>query len=1544
MAGYPDHLQAIRERQAEDRKRRQNELRNRLASSQQSQPQAPASNDGNGNGFLSDTVNNVGKIGKGIFESATAIPRVVISSANAAINEKSVLADLNVMNDDYQSGKITKDELQQKFDAKTKDVLNVAMKVTDTGIVVNTKGERAVDFAKKTFGAGVDTASILPVGGAVKGAMAAKEAGKMFTKASLKEIALNNVKQSLILGTATNVNQAVQGKDPLTPTSIAMNYLAPAALGAGAEVVGKVVGTGIKKAIATTADIQKTVNPQAGSIKLPGSQDPIKPIVPPAELPTHGRLNPTRTNPAGLPEELPSNAPDGTPYTPVTDAAGTPGFLEGRANPKVFGESAQEINSAKDNYITAIKGGDVAAIKEARAALRAVPTDQNGTTAKNALVLRIDDFADNAAATPAQKSFAPLDESTQSKVSSLKEQSVQTPLATGHVRLFQTNDSNGGVSDQYFKNADNLSNYINGRSDNATLSFKDVPAESVEAVPGKPTIFRTNDTTATSSVLPESPYTTKDQAASLMYNRKQQIADTKPHSDSWVKNVDQLLFDKNVELKVFGEEVYTKTGKRLPAEDDPYALAQLIAGAPDAAKEGLRGVFKDMDYISKNNLSDDLMHYGVAKQILADRAGDYPEEIVQQMQGTINRIESSMSRDQMTQIEAARLSIKDYHLEQLLRMKNEGTLSAEWYNNILAKNTEYFTGFNFASHVSGNERGFAMNNSMNNAKNPLQSVKGIDDAGKFSYEDPRTAIPRQAVKLETQLANSRVIGAINRFKDANPDSDLSVRLTTPQSIDEAIGLNTDSKALRPIRDSIAKAIKRDAGSARKLETVINNLNKKGMNISLRDGGARLDDGVLKNVDGVGGSVATSKTGGIARDVRDEMSSMAEDVQKAIERRARGDTKAQGIVDQGIIEGAGIKADVNASQLGSKDTTAFFRHLIENNSRSQIDKIKKAIGNKDAKLADMLDDIGTAKSEFDDIATQIKANREAAMKISDEGKDVPDGYEVVETWQDGKRIRTAVLQPIADALKGKNDVQLGFMEGLIGASSKPFRAAVTVASPGFAPVAGARDFGALLLTSKNIPVWQRALIVPTAARWARGLFDGAFDTEIARKAAKAGMGGANTLADSTDKLVTQMADKFGRPPITSTKDLFKQAAHVMNAPGRAYMKVAVGINRNIEYASKLAEFRASLDKGNSVAQAAVDGRRAVADSQNSGGIGRLLNMFVPFTNMTLQGAATVARYAKNNPGTFTGLVGATIAAPTMAAYSWNQSMFPEVYNDISQSEKDTYFIIIMGDNKDKNNRYTDVLKIPKTEAAKVFSAPIEAGLAAANGEDHDAITTILLKSVGWTIPVQIERNGEFSGEAVVNSTVLANPLVKASAELASNHDFYTGNSITPESLAGLNPEDQVKANTPGIDKVISKVSGGTVNPLQAGVIRKSVSGNLAGTDPGTQLTKRTFGAYGGAHKQEFYQIAGEVKDLRAKASNAVNKALASNDYAAASAIVASYKQKANGMFGPWMKDNAAGADQGIKDTFDDLRLNLTAASVKTRLNTIKKNAAKANEAK
>lgn len=160
------------------------------------------------------------------------------------------------------------------------------------------------------------------------------------------------------------------------------------------------------------------------------------------------------------------------------------------------------------------------------------------------------------------KPFAPLDESTRTKIDTLAQESGKKPVEPGTTRLYQMNDkgAEGVKSDQFFKDPSKLANFANGRSENADLTFKDVPNDQVKEVAGKPDVFKVSDEPTPAVATPDRVVYETDPKTGVQTPKTQEdllddISQLRsiPQSDRTVTQVTQLS-DKIDALKNFDEK------------------------------------------------------------------------------------------------------------------------------------------------------------------------------------------------------------------------------------------------------------------------------------------------------------------------------------------------------------------------------------------------------------------------------------------------------------------------------------------------------------------------------------------------------------------------------------------------------------------------------------------------------------------------------------------------------------------------------------------------------------------------------------------------------------------------------------------------------------------------------------------------------------------------------------------------------------------------------------------------------------------------------
>jgi hypothetical protein len=68
--------------------------------------------------------------------------------------------------------------------------------------------------------------------------------------------------------------------------------------------------------------------------------------------------------------------------------------------------------------------------------------------------------------------------------------------------------------------------------------------------------------------------------------------------------------------------------------------------------------------------------------------------------------------------------------------------------------------------------------------------------------------------------------------------------------------------------------------------------------------------------------------------------------------------------------------------------------------------------------------------------------------------------------------------------------------------------------------------------------------------------------------------------------------------------------------------------------------------------------------------------------------------------------------------------------------------------------------------------------------------------------------------------------KPFVEIGLNYNFFTGGTITPKGMEKLDPSRQYTNTTSELGKIISKLSGGTLNPIQADHIMRGLGGTVA----------------------------------------------------------------------------------------------------------------------
>jgi uncharacterized protein YjbJ (UPF0337 family) len=622
--------------------------------------------------------------------------------------------------------------------------------------------------------------------------------------------------------------------------------------------------------------------------------------------------------------------------------------------------------------------------------------------------------------------------------------------------------------------------------------------------------------------------------------------------------------------------------------------------------------------------------------------------------------------------------------------------------------------------------------------------------------------------------------------------------------------------------------------------------------------------------------------------------------------------------------------VNPQKLGSKDTGAFVRNLIEKGSRSDIDKLKKMIGTRDAKLVTLLDDIGEMKSQFDDVAGTIKDNSGKIKELADEA--VPDGMEQISGFGKGVQGKLAVPKEIADVFTGKTASQQDYLTSMIGNVNTFVKQNFTSNNPAFALITNPiRDAKTFAYNAKDVKADPLSIGKALAeGLWARTFGKGELYERWVRAGGKSGFYADERTADRLAKdLTREISGKrvlgVKIAPIKNAKDLRSEATRILTAPLRTARDALHGAASVLEDTPRLAQFKASTKAGKTDAQAAFNARNVTVDFQQAGRIGQTVNAWIPFLNARFQGTLKSAEAIKRNPARAAAVYAGLTATPIIMAAA-NNARFPEVMKMIPDQDRENNFIIVLGDEQDEDGNFTQVLKIPKSDVDKILGNPLEQLARFVADDDPASLDEILINMVGQTLPFDTVRDGQFSMERTVGS--LLPPLLKAPVEAVTNRNLYFGSDIVPQGLENLPANEQKRENTSALAEWTAPLLGGG-SPLKAENTIRNFTGSLLTKAPQDQLGGKLSGVSANKMNDEFYKTLNKTSPNKASASKFINEALARGDYSAAKQAADTYNAYLRESFTPFGKTYGQQMTAELAEIYDEQKIVLTSRSIKQR---------------
>ena len=475
---------------------------------------------------------------------------------------------------------------------------------------------------------------------------------------------------------------------------------------------------------------------------------------------------------------------------------------------------------------------------------------------------------------------------------------------------------------------------------------------------------------------------------------------------------------------------------------------------------------------------------------------------------------------------------------------------------------------------------------------------------------------------------------------------------------------------------------------------------------------------------------------------------------------------------------------------------------------------------------------------------------------------PVGFDDFSVMFDGKSKRYAIPTPLADSLKGLNAETVDMITRFASVLNKAFRAGATTFSSGFALTNPIRDFQLAKLVSKQMGINFNVRI------WAKGLFEAIRRGDLYNQFEESlgSFGGFYSRLKTPGIPLRALRRATQGKAIAAVKTIINPIEWIHT------------VGETLELAPRLGIFGQAQKQGMFPAEAAFSSRNTTIDFSRMGTKMRDINLWIPFINARLQGTINSLGAVRKNPLGSAYVISTMITLPQVLTYLWNTRRYPEVWDDLSQFEKDNNFLFVYGEEKDKDGNYTQIGKFPKGDVGRVFGNPVENILTFIDGKDSRTLDQLFLATASDISPLGFEREGQFSTQRLIGETLP--PPIKA-AGIASGmfrEDPYSGFPIVPRRFQDISPNLQAKPTTSITMQRLAQINP-SLSPIR---LEKAVpsafgSGGRALLDeldrfqgqPQQTATilgsvkRRFFGAFGGAEEGRDFD---RLQELTAKSKD------------------------------------------------------------------------------
>jgi len=492
--------------------------------------------------------------------------------------------------------------------------------------------------------------------------------------------------------------------------------------------------------------------------------------------------------------------------------------------------------------------------------------------------------------------------------------------------------------------------------------------------------------------------------------------------------------------------------------------------------------------------------------------------------------------------------------------------------------------------------------------------------------------------------------------------------------------------------------------------------------------------------------------------------------------------------------------------------------------------------------------------------------------------LPMGYKAIPYFENGVRTQVGLPSSVADAISGMNAFSMDVLTKWIGIpGGQMLRGGATIFNLPFILVSNpARDFQtAAITTGKGLG------FIPWYLKGFASAIGHGKDFVKYQEFGGMQSGFVSYYRGSLPK-TARAVKQLG---ITKFARTITNPAKILEVIGSA-----------IEAAPRIGAYKVALSRGASPAEAAFTGRNATVDFARAGTIMRLANMWIPFINARWQGSIILGKAFKDRP--MASIFNATtmVGLPAYLTYRYNRENFSDIYDKIPEYEKESSFVIVLGEKKDENGvLLPHYLKIPKGDIGRIFGNPVEFFMEwghrnkTSMGEtamqifkEPTKLGQLGLKLASDISPVEFEYEGKVSPSRLVGG--IAPPPLRALAEVGLGKSFYFQSDIIPGWLKDVKTKSlQYTKRTPKTLRWLGRQTG--LSPMMMEHFLKSCFGTgiyqvLEPQNIPKQLREKVVRIKGGAEAEEIYDfrqdIRSEEADIRVRMQHALTDILTGDE--------------------------------------------------------------------